>query len=284
VDLASVGETEVALAGAQVAVYLARASRAPARLVQGGAVELELTMADSFARAARRVGARFVVTVAREGDALSGLRVEALQSSGLPVVVVPAAAQPEQTVELLAAAVEAPAPTASALTAPRAVEPQPLGTLAAPHDSHAQVFSAQLLPLPTGWTATQAVEGYMAFAAQKVPLLSVAHLADTFVLALAKVAVLKLRLLPPAQPGVATLEVCGGALADLGDGGQAGRFEFRALPGAPSERGLLVVLSGFKPRLPWLVYRFTQAVAHAVVMRSFGRWLRSAKAAPALEA
>ena len=46
----------------------------------------------------------------------------------------------------------------------------------------------------------------------------------------------------------------------------------------------LVVLSGFKPRLPWFVYRFTQAVAHAVVMRSFGRWLRAARPAPALQA
>lgn len=285
VDLASVGDTEVALAGAQVAVYLARASRAPAKLVQGGAAELELTLADSFARAARRVGARFVVTVAQPGDGLSALRVEALQSSGLPVVVVPAAAALEQTVALLAAAVEAKeVGTGAALAAPQALEPAPLGALAPAHDARALVFSAQLLPLPQGWTAPQAVDGYMAFAAQKVPLLSVARRADTFVLALAGVELLKLRLLPPSQVGVATLEVCGGALADLGDGVGAGRFEFRALPQAPWERGLLVVLSGFKPRLPWLLYRFTQAVAHAVVMRSFGRWLRAARPAPALQA
>jgi hypothetical protein len=50
-----------------------------------------------------------------------------------------------------------------------------------------------------------------------------------------------------------------------------GKFEFRILP---EGRGLLAVVDGFQPRLPWWIYRFTQAIMHLLVMQAFARKLR----------
>ena len=49
-----------------------------------------------------------------------------------------------------------------------------------------------------------------------------------------------------------------------------GRFEFRTLPGRDL---VLVAVHDFAPRLPWLLYRLTQAQLHALIMRCFGRFL-----------
>jgi uncharacterized protein YbjT (DUF2867 family) len=52
------------------------------------------------------------------------------------------------------------------------------------------------------------------------------------------------------------------------------RFEFLRLPQSDVARGtVLVGLHDFYPRLPWPVYRFTQARVHLWVMRSFSAYL-----------
>ena len=56
--------------------------------------------------------------------------------------------------------------------------------------------------------------------------------------------------------------------------GERGKFEFRILP---EGRGLLAVVDGFEPRLPWWIYRFTQAIMHLLVMRAFAYQLKHQK-------
>ncbi len=49
-----------------------------------------------------------------------------------------------------------------------------------------------------------------------------------------------------------------------------GRLEFRL---TPDERSVVAAIHEFRPRLPWYVYRCTQALLHLWVMRAFGRFL-----------
>lgn len=53
-----------------------------------------------------------------------------------------------------------------------------------------------------------------------------------------------------------------------------GRLEFRVL-GQPHV--VLSAIHDFKPRLPWIIYKYTQAIVHVWVMSCFGRHLRSSK-------
>tara|TARA_B100000530_G_scaffold149783_1_gene94057 strand:+ start:101 stop:514 length:414 start_codon:yes stop_codon:yes gene_type:complete len=69
--------------------------------------------------------------------------------------------------------------------------------------------------------------------------------------------------------------VLGGLLARQTE---RGRLEFREVLDG---RTLLVGLHEFCPRLPWWIYRFTQAVFHAWVMKRFAKHLRRS---PGLEA
>ncbi|WP_218830362.1 NAD-dependent epimerase/dehydratase family protein [Rubrivirga marina] len=72
--------------------------------------------------------------------------------------------------------------------------------------------------------------------------------------------------------------VTGGMLAQTG-GPHRGRLEFREVLGGAC---LLAAIHDFAPRLPWALYRLTQAVAHLFVMAQFGRHLsKLANVAPA---
>ena len=51
-----------------------------------------------------------------------------------------------------------------------------------------------------------------------------------------------------------------------------GRLEFRQVC---DDQTLLVALVHFEPTLPWWLYRFTQAIAHKIVMYRFQKHLRS---------
>lgn len=52
------------------------------------------------------------------------------------------------------------------------------------------------------------------------------------------------------------------------------RLEFRSVLGGAF---VLAAINDFVPRLPWMIYKLTQAVFHLWVMRSFGRHLANAK-------
>ena len=60
-DLFSIPETELALKGADVAVYLVHSMSPNARLTQGSFENLDLLLADNFARAARQAGVKRIV-------------------------------------------------------------------------------------------------------------------------------------------------------------------------------------------------------------------------------
>lgn len=62
----------------------------------------------------------------------------------------------------------------------------------------------------------------------------------------------------------------GGLLADPRQSAHA-RLEFREVLGG---RACLAAVHEFRPRLPWPVYMYTQAVAHLWVMRRFRGYLR----------
>lgn len=67
----------------------------------------------------------------------------------------------------------------------------------------------------------------------------------------------------------AVYRISGGSLASSTEA-ERGTFEFRSVLGG----GLVMALvAGFVPRLPWLLYKATQAVVHLWVMRAFGRHL-----------
>ena len=70
--------------------------------------------------------------------------------------------------------------------------------------------------------------------------------------------------------------VTGGALARPA---ARDRLEFRVTPDA---RHLLTAIHDFVPRLPWWLYRLTQALVHRWVMGRFGRHLAVTTAAPAI--
>jgi uncharacterized protein YbjT (DUF2867 family) len=69
----------------------------------------------------------------------------------------------------------------------------------------------------------------------------------------------------------------GGLLART-DGDRPGRFELRI---TADGKHVLAAMHDFRPTLPWYLYGATQALAHLVVMRLFGRHL--ARVGPALE-
>ncbi len=53
-----------------------------------------------------------------------------------------------------------------------------------------------------------------------------------------------------------------------------GRLEFRQ---TPASEHVLAAIHDYPPRLPWFLYRYSQAVVHLLVMRAFGRWLARAE-------
>ena len=68
----------------------------------------------------------------------------------------------------------------------------------------------------------------------------------------------------------ALLYITDGVLARVREGDRD-RLEFRMLP---DRRSVLAAIHDFTPALPWFIYKLTQAQAHLVVMRAFGRHLR----------
>jgi uncharacterized protein YbjT (DUF2867 family) len=72
----------------------------------------------------------------------------------------------------------------------------------------------------------------------------------------------------------AVYQTSGGLLLAKSGRGK-GTLEFRSvLSGA----FVMALVANFEPRLPWLIYKFSQAVAHAWVMKAFGRYLRGLRA------
>lgn len=65
--------------------------------------------------------------------------------------------------------------------------------------------------------------------------------------------------------------IVGGALSKRGDHGW---LEFRSVLG---NRYIIAAIHEFVPSLPWMIYRYTQAVMHLIVMNRFNRFLEMQK-------
>lgn len=76
-----------------------------------------------------------------------------------------------------------------------------------------------------------------------------------------------------STPDRALYYITGGMLADptpVGREGMRGRLEFRE---TPDGRSVMAAIYDFKPKLPWMIYRMSQAPVHLWVMTSFGKHL-----------
>ena len=250
-NLLSIVEAESALAGANVGVFLARATRTPFRLTQARAPDLELLMADSFARAAARCAVRRLI-VWRCGP--DDERLVVLGAAGIPLTVVDAAEAIDSALE----SEPAHPNRADGLVAPQRV-PGP------------GVCSLQRLPLPAGWTAEQALRAYFDWAAAHLPGVSRICTGDAWTLKAFGAPVLCLSLIRGRLTSdSAVLSTGGGWLA--GSVAGTGQFEFRVVQ-TKSGPALFTNLMGFVPALPWPLYRMGQALVHPWVMARFGRWL-----------
>lgn len=145
----------------------------------------------------------------------------------------------------------------------------------APRPVRSTVLSIQRIATPAGLDAASLAARYARWCAGALGwMLRVVHDADGPVRFQLRGTGLDLLVLAPiperCAPDRFVYGIVGGWLA-VRD--QAGTFEFRTM----GERAALTIVRDFEPRLPWWIYRLTQAFAHAFVMWAFGRSLAAAQ-------
>lgn len=134
------------------------------------------------------------------------------------------------------------------------------------------VYSLQRLPLPKGRDARWATTEYLNWLGSSLkPILRVDTSRDgTRRISLRGTNLALLELTPHDKESDETTNVfhiSGGLLDAVGP---AGRLEFTAVP----DRNLLYTsVEDFHPALPWILYRWSQALVHRWIMRWFGRHL-----------
>jgi uncharacterized protein YbjT (DUF2867 family) len=148
-----------------------------------------------------------------------------------------------------------------------------LGAALAPRGPHVQeVLSVQRLPLPRGWNAVQVTQEYarwlprFLFSLLEIQISPEGHWSmrvKGF-----RESLLELTFAPErSTPHRQLFYITGGALARQQQGIRP-RLEFRVIL---EGQAVLSAIHDFLPRLPFTIYRFTQALIHAVVMAGF-RW------------
>lgn len=144
---------------------------------------------------------------------------------------------------------------------------------APPSGPRTTVRSVQRMPLPAGRDAAWAAEVYLAWLPRFLaPLVRVERRGTSRQICTRGPRIVLLELTPSAArstPDRALLYVTGGVLARVKDPVR-GRLELRAVAGGTT---LLAAIHDFEPRLPWPVYRVSQAQAHLLVMEGFRRYL-----------
>lgn len=255
-NVLSVPETEVALAGADTVVFLARTSGARARLLQGVPADVDAVLADSVARAAKLVGAkRLVAFFTNEQDEREAL----LRASGVPLSVLSGGG--DEPVRQLEELVRASDVETRRLPAGKGAS----GTASA-WSGASTVLSVQRLPRKAGRTAAQLTRDYFEWLPTDVPTVKTVLGSTTYEVLLSGVSVLRLRRLEgQCRDELEVLEVRDGAFVASG---KVGVFEFRLAGDA-----LFTTLRDFVPAMPWLMYRASQAPMHARTMRRFGAFL-----------
>ena len=145
------------------------------------------------------------------------------------------------------------------------------------------VRSVQRLPLPPGRDARWTAHEYVRWLPTALRfLIRATHTHDDdggsvarFFIGPLPWPILELTLAPEVSaPDRQLFWITGGMLARQP---QRGRLEFRQI--ANTDR-LIVAIHDFEPRLPWLLYRFTQALFHLWVVSRFQRHLQRLSSAP----
>jgi len=136
------------------------------------------------------------------------------------------------------------------------------------------VRSVQRLALPRGWDAERVARAYPTFLATSFPWILDTQIDQDgsfrVVSPLAPRPLLDLHRQPRLDgPRRRVFHVRGGALAGE-TAGREGWLEFRVLPGG---KEIIAVVADFVPKLPWVLYRVTQAPAHEIIMRGFAQYL-----------
>jgi hypothetical protein len=259
-DLLSVSETEVALAGAQVVVFLARTVPPRARLMQGDAPDVDLVLADSVARAVRLTRPERLVFFAR---AEQDEREAVFRAAGVPLSVLSGGGDDPlpHLVQLVCAA----APQVLRLP-----EWKPPAAELRAWTGASTVLSLQRLTMAVPWTAQKAAQAYFEWLPSEVPLVRTTVGPDAIEVRFAGLSLLRMRRRTgECDDDVEVLEVRDGALVEKAS--PLGVFEFRRL--ATPAPLLITALRGFQPAMPWLLYRLSQGPGHARTMRHFGQWL-----------
>ncbi len=261
-DLLLLHGAELALTGAHTVVLLAQTRRAPAKLQRASLKDLDLLLADSVARAAKLVGVKHLIVFACGDD---DARLALLEKSGVPLSVLRGGGA--DPVAQLAAMVDAPPASVQTAAWAGAVpeERAPLLT----------TCSVQRAACPPGWSGLDLARSYFKWLPSDVPLVKTSEHEGVFTISMAGVRGLVLRLVPGrSTPDCAYLAVCDGVLARPPS--DDSRFEFRVLLDGTAMTGVI----NFHPSLPWVIYRFTQALMHERTMRHFSAWLDEQKGPP----
>jgi hypothetical protein len=254
-DLTSIPETEVAFAGAKTVVMLAQAPRSGIR-ANPVADDLDVVIADTVARAAKRCGVERIVLY-RAG--VNDVREALLRQAGVPVAVLEGGGP--EPVEHLAALVDAETP--ESLTTEEWAAPA-RNAIRRPQ----LVSSIQNYECPPSWSADDVANAYFQWLPKRVKTTRITREGDIFILRTLGVRALALRHVSGrSDSDSAYFEIAGGGLTGES---HAGWLEFRWLL---NRRRVVAVLRGYRPALPWPVYLMTQASAHERVMKEFGAWL-----------
>jgi uncharacterized protein YbjT (DUF2867 family) len=141
-----------------------------------------------------------------------------------------------------------------------------------------RVRSIQRLPLPEGWTARQVTAEYYRWLPGAVrPLLRCdikPWVSVRVCLGFTRWLLIEFTYAPHrSSEDRQLLYITGGALARTKNNAK-GRIEFREIL---DRHCMLVAIHDYIPTLPWIIYRFTQAVVHLWVARRFGRHLGQIK-------
>jgi len=287
-DFYSQEEAVFALAEVDMAIFLLHAGKPSARLTQGTSRDLDALLAEHFAFAAAANGVKRIICLdgnilpypsmpRRAGNGQERRGVEGiLASHGVPLTVIPAGgAGPLQAAAAICAALGYRAMAGEKGTGDTVREASGQAGFANGMDRRRDVRSVQRLTLPDGMNAEQAAFYYLDWLSRfGRPLLRVdRNPAGECRIYAAGIPHPLLQLTERRQAGAFrsyTFEISGGLLAGKGKG-RRGRLEFLLLPGS---RECLAAIHDFIPSLPWLLYKYSQAQVHLLVMYAFGRHLK----------
>lgn len=272
-DLFSRKQCIDALQDADLAVYLAHPIHSQAALTQGSLRDLDLLCADNFARAAHHHGLRQIVYLSGYADASA----DDSQRAGHPEIAEILACYGATVSRLRTRPLQELSPGQKTGLAARAS-----GKLTR-RDGPREVRSVQRLPLPAGhdarWVAKTYAEWlprfmrpfikvrwrdkrWLDFMLNPLPWPILAMEFDTTI----------------SKPDRQLYWIIGGLLAGDQHGPYSnGRLEFREVLDG---QWVMAAIHNFRPRLPWLLYRFTQAKIHLFVMNAFARHLEGIDSTP----